>query len=632
MCGIVGLFTPDRNALAVPQPVLEAMTQALYHRGPDDAGYFNQNGAALGFRRLSIIDLSPEANQPLFAADGQIVAVCNGEIYNYRDLRRDLEARGHRFRSQTDAEVVPALYAEYGDAFVQHLQGQFAIAIFDQRQQRLVLARDPIGIAPLFYTRLPGARLAFASEIKALLRHPEFGPRRVNLTALDQIFTFPGPISPHTLFAGIESLAPGSCLSLDATGRERRWVYWDLDYPVHTAESAAPTAIEPRIIESWVDELDAALRGAVQRRLQADVPVAAYLSGGLDSSLLAAIASDLTPDVQRHSFAITFPDARIDESPYQRLMAERLQTRHHTTAVDSQRIIDHLREIVLCGEVPLRESYNVCSLALSGLVQEQGLKVVLTGEGADELFGGYVGYRLDSLRPPMADDALEEMLEAQLREQLWGDANLYYEKPYHAHRETKAALYSAAVMGQYAQFDCLQSSPVNRAMLAGRHPLHQRSYLDFKLRMADHLLADHGDRVAFAHSVEARYPFLDQAVIDVARRMPPQWMVHDGQEKFILKQLARRYLPQEIIDRRKFSFVAPSSAVFLREAGEWVEDLLSYERIQRQGYFNPDTVDYLKTRYRSPGFSLNQTYDDDVLMIILTFGIALEAFELPDFS
>jgi asparagine synthase (glutamine-hydrolysing) len=425
------------------------------------------------------------------------------------------------------------------------------------------------------------------------------------------------------MFQNIASVAPGQALLFDQYGLERQWTYWDLDYPIQTE----PTPLTPAALTTVVDELDAALNQAVQRRLQADVPVASYLSGGLDSSLLAAIAAKLQPESQLSTFSITFPQQAHDESIYQNMMVAALGSRHQTRVVTPADIAAQLRRMVIAAETPLRESYNACSLLLSGMVHEHGMKVVLTGEGADELFGGYVGYRLDAMRGAAADAMdLDAQLEAELRARLWGDRNLFYERDYLAHNELKRSLYSDDLNEQFENFQCLREPLVNREQLIGRHPLHQRSYLDFKLRMADHLLADHGDRVSFANSVEARYPFLDLDVIDCARRIPPEWMVHNGIEKYVLKELARRYIPAAIIERPKFSFVAQSSADLLQADPQWMADLLAPERIERQGYFNPETVTHLVTTFRDPAFQLNQTFEDDLLMIVVTFGILLEEF------
>lgn len=623
MCGIVGHL---RHAPGPPvaSDLIVRMADTLRHRGPDDDGFFSDEAVSLGFRRLSIVDLAA-GRQPMFAADGRVVGICNGEIYNYADLRADLEARGHRFKTRCDTEVIPALFAEYGPEFASRINGQFAFAVFDRETRRLVLGRDQVGIAPLFYAERDGL-LLFGSEIRALLSHNSL-ERTVDPTGLDQILTFPGLVSPRTIFAHVKSLPPGHVLIADHGRAPRLVKYWDLDYPLRDE-------IPERRLSDCVEELDAALRQAVRYRLQADVPVGGYLSGGLDSSLIAAIVADVAGASTRHTFSITFPDRAMDERGHQRLMAQRLGSVHHEAEVDPAMLARGLSDIVKCAEAPLRESYNVCSLMLSRMVRDAGLKVVLTGEGADELFGGYVGYRLDMEREGHRSDSfdLESMIEAELRERLWGDPDFFYEKNYAESRDIRQALYAEPLAARFDAFDCLSDEVVDRSQIIGRHPFHVRSYLDFKLRMADHLLADHGDRVSFANSVEARYPFLDIGVIDVARRIPPGLMLEGGEEKFVLKQVARRYLPPEIVDRKKFSFVAHSSTRLLREREPLVLDLLDEERIRADGYFNPATVSRLKSQYLGAKAELNQTFEDDVLMVVLTFGLLREHFALPQLS
>lgn len=617
MCGIAGIFSADRSRPAQSAPCA-AMAAALRHRGPDEGGNFAAPGVALGFTRLSIIDLAT-GNQPHSNATGEIVSIVNGEIYNHRELRAGLAARGHRFRTHCDVEVVAHLYEEYGLDFAKRLNGQFAFALYDAREHRLILGRDQTGIAPLFHTRV-GDALLFGSEIKALLAHPGVG-RRLNLRALDQILTFPGMRSPTTMFEGVEALPPGHLLIADASGARLRQ-YWDLVYP------AAP-APAPADANDHVERLDALLRAAVERRLAADVPVGLYLSGGLDSSLIGALARQAAPDQVLHSFSITFADAAIDERAAQRRMAEALGTVHHEIEFCADEIANRLRDAVLAAEAPLKESYNTCSLALSQLVRDSGHKVVLTGEGADELFGGYVGYRLDAAgeRRGVAE-GLEAMLEDELRGELWGDPGFFYERDYALFRATKAGIYSADVAARLAEFDATRAPAVDHARMAGRHRLHQRSYADFKLRLADHLLADHGDRVAYAHSVEARYPFLDAELVDFMTRVPPGLLVRDGTEKWLLRQVALRHLPPELARREKFGFVAPGAAHLLQRRIPWVEELLSPETIRRQNIFNADLVQRLRTGQLDAGARPNTTFDTDLLMLVLTCGLFLDAFGL----
>ncbi len=620
MCGISGIFS-FINKKPIEQPILEKMTSQLVHRGPDQSGYYCKHGVGFGFRRLSIIDLE-NGNQPHFNEDHTIYSICNGEIYNYKELRTQLESKGHRFRSHCDVEILVHLYEEYREDFVKHLNGQFAFALYDQNQDRLLLARDPIGIAPLFYT-VANQQLIFASEIKAILQHPAV-KREVNLTGLDQIMTFPGLISPCTMFKDIYSLPAGHDLRIQ-NGAIEDHEYWDLQYP--EINDIGPVLEE----SSYLALLEEHLSQAVRYRLNADVPVGFYLSGGLDSSLIASLIHQLQPDVKRHSFSITFTDKNISERQYQQMMVDQLQSIHHEREFASEEIINRLQAAIWYAECPLKESYNTCSLALSSLVKQNNLKVVLTGEGADELFGGYVGYRFDETRDSSDYDLydVQTMLEQETRESLWGDPDFFYERDYHELKDTKTSLYSPDLALGYSSFEADKHFVIDKTKIKNRHPFHQRSYIDFKLRIADHLVADHGDRVAYANSVEARYPFLDHKFIEAVRFIPPQMMIQNATEKYLLRQYASRYLPRQILDREKFGFVAPSSSYFLKNKVEWVNDLLSPETIARQGYFNVDTVERLKNMYTEDGMTINTTFETDWLMIILTFGIFLDAFDMP---
>ncbi|MEW6238527.1 MAG: asparagine synthase (glutamine-hydrolyzing) [Candidatus Omnitrophota bacterium] len=623
MCGIAGIFASNREC-DIDHDTLAAMVKMLAHRGPDDTGYFAADGAGLGFSRLSIIDLS-SGNQPHFNEDQSIVSICNGEIYNYKELRSQLESKGHVFRTRCDVEALPHLYEEEGTDFLRRLNGQFAFAIFDRKRRELLLARDHFGVAPLFYAQADGM-LLFASEIKALLTHSSI-KHKVNPTALDQIFTFPGLVSPATMFNGIYSLKSGHYLRVKESGIETR-EYWDLVYPEEQD-------IEPPREESYyIRRLDELFNQAVLYRLNADVPVGFYLSGGLDSSLVASVIHAARPNERRHSFSVLFSQAEIDERRYQRLMSEYVGSIHHETEFDWPQIGERLRSAIYHAECPLKESYDACSLALSELVRRAGLKVVLTGEGSDELFAGYVGYRLDQTRSSDMDDPfdVETMLENERREELWGDSHFFYERDFLAFRETKSAIYSEALAARMEDFESIHHPLVDKEKLRNRHPMHKRSYLDFKLRIADHLVADHGDRPAYANSVEARYPFLDVDLVEFVKTIPPSMMIKDATEKYILRAMAKNYLPTPILNREKFGFVAPGSPYLLQRNIDWVNDLLSTETIKRQGYFNPAAVERLKARYSAEGASVNTTFETDFLMIILTFGIFLETFDMPSYS
>jgi asparagine synthase (glutamine-hydrolysing) len=622
MCGFAG-YMDLRGERRPKDETLRRMTDTLVHRGPDSSGFFAEGGVGLGFRRLSIIDLAG-GDQPITNEDGSLVLLCNGEIYNYRELRRVLEQKGHTFRTDSDVEVILHLYEEEGVDLLQRLNGQFAFVVYDRRERRLFLARDHFGINPLYYAVADGV-LVFASEIKAILEHPSVA-RGVDLTGLDQVFSFPGIVSPRTVFKGVESLKSGHYLTV-RDGDVKVSEYWDLDYP-REGELAYD---KPE--SYYVETLAGLLAQSVEYRLQADVPVGFYLSGGLDSSLVAAMIKSVSPGTRRHSFSIGFTDEEISESKYQRLVARHVGSEHHETVFDWAEIAGGLRGMIRHCECPVKETFNTCSLALSRSARESGVTVVLAGEGADELFAGYMGYRFDQLglRGEKGYD-LETILEDELREKLWGDRDIFYEVDQYPLRELKTSVYSEGVGELFDDFDCTNFEVVNKARLKGRHFIHQRSYLDFKLRLSDHLLSEHGDRMVLANSVEGRYPFLDINLVEFARQIPPGLKLNGYAEKYVLKKVAEGLVPREVVEREKFGFRAPGSPYLLRQRVEWIEDTLSYERVRRQGYFNPEVVERLKAQYRREGYRLNPHLEMDLLMIVLTFGVLLDTFGLPDFN
>ncbi len=622
MCGIVGYLDLNEQRIA-EQCVLERMSSKLLHRGPDSCGYFVEENLGLGFRRLKIID--PDGgDQPLYNEDQSIVLICNGEIYNYLELRKELLQKGHAFRTRVDVEVLLHLYEEEGLDLLAKLNGQFAFVIYDRKKKILFLARDHIGINPLYYTIVNGV-LIFASEIKAILQHP-LVTTEVDLTGLDQLLSFPGLVSPRTMFKGIQSLPSGHCLTV-IDGHVQVREYWDLDYP----RSTELAYDQPE--DFYVEKLKDLFACAVSYRLQADVPVGLYLSGGLDSSLMASMINSVSPHSSRHSFSIAFADKEICESSYQRLIANRIGSQHHETVFTWSEISEKLQAMVYHCECPVKETFNTCSLALSGAAKSAGISVVLGGEGADELFAGYMGYRFDqsNIRKVKNYD-LETIQEDELREKLWGDKDIFYEVDQYALRETKSAIYSQAVNESFADFDCTNFKLINKEKLKGRHPIHQRSYLDFKLRLSDHLLSEHGDRMVMANAVEGRYPFLDIDLVEFAREIPPNLKLNGYTEKYILKRVAADLVPKQIIKREKFGFRAPGSPYLLRQNIGWINDLLSYERIRSEGYFNPDVVESLKAQYSELGFNLNPHLETDLLLIVLTFGIFLELFNLPSLN
>jgi asparagine synthase (glutamine-hydrolysing) len=622
MCGIAGIYNFTSNR-TIQEKVLNDMADAIIHRGPDDSAIIINGNLGLAFRRLSIIDLA-HGNQPFYSDDGKVTVICNGEIYNHRELRVELEAKGFQFKTTCDIEVLPHLYTVYGIDFVKKLNGQFAICIYDDNSKELFLVRDHFGICPLFYTVVDDS-LVFGSEIKAILKHDKI-KKDVNLTALDQLFTFPGIVSPATFFKDIFSLKAGHFLKVKE-GQLSSHEYWDLVYPLETDPP------ERKSEKYYVDRLEELFFKSVEYRMAADVPVGFYLSGGVDSSLVGAAMKKINPDIGNTSFSIFYPskvDELHDESKYQRLMATHLNSKHHEIKFNWSDVASRLKDAIFYSEGALKESYNTCSLALSEMVRKNNIKVVLSGEGSDEMFGGYVGYRFDVQRKKRNENPdLEELLEGQTRNKIWGDADFFYETDHNAFRETTKALYSDGVNDQYNQFNCLNSLGIDKSKLEGRHPFHKRSYLDFKLRLSDHLVSDHADRVNYANSIEGRYPFLDINLIEFTKTIAPDIKLKNLVEKYILKEMAKKHLPVEINKRQKFSWVAPSSSQLLKNNVEWINDMLSSDQIKRQGYFNPQTIERLKKIYQKENFTLNIPYDSDLLIVVLTFNIFLEVFDMP---
>ena len=600
------------------------MCRKLRHRGPDASEVLVQDDFGLGFSRLSIIDLQT-GMQPMANEDKSVLSVCNGEIFNFPGLADELRSKGHTLRTKSDCEVLPHLYEDAKEKMLQVLNGQFAFAICDGKLKRLFAARDPFGVAPFFFTLIDGLFI-FASEIKAILEHGAV-TREVNPVGLDQVFTFPGVVSPETMFKNIHSLPPGHFLQMEkgATAPVIEQ-YWDLAYPKLTdyTHSGHP--------DEYAEQVWELLRKSVNRRLVSDVPIGLYLSGGLDSSLIGVLARELSAEV-RHSFSVDFLEAELSEGRYQRLMAKELGTVHHPVLIEGQDIAAHLQRVIFHCECPLKETFNAAALALSGAVHEHGIKVVLAGQGADELFGGYIGYRFDAFHSASLHPHKELTSgDRQLNESLWGEEAFVYERQLDTFRKQLQPLYSENLRGRTPGPDCLQFLRVPRHRVANVHSFHRRSYIDFKLRLADHLLGDHGDRMTFAHGVEARYPFLDRELVEFIRTIPVPLQLQGFDEKALLKRIARRVVPSQIVEREKFGFAAPGSPLLLRQNCEFINDILSPAQITKDGYFDPAAVESLRRQYEAPGFRINVPFEIDLLAVVLTFGIFRELFDLPQLN
>lgn len=623
MCGISGLFSFG-SARQPGKAELDRMISALHHRGPDGSSTFVDGPVGLAHARLSIIDLAG-GWQPIANEDETVWVVFNGEIFNYVELRQRLEREGHRFRTQSDTEVIVHLYEELGDDFVDELNGQFAIALWDKRRQRLVLARDRAGIRPLFYTQA-GGRLAFASEVKSLFTLPEVA-RRLDLEGLASTFTYWSVLPPKTVFEGVYSVPPGHRMTVDAAG-VRLTRYWDWEFP-----EVIPSA---RREEDCADELRALLIDAVRLQLRADVPVGAYLSGGLDSSIITAIIKNHTETPLR-SFSLAFEDAEFDESGYQNELARFLGTAHSSRLCRRADIGQAFPRAVWHAEAPIVRTALTPMMLLAGSVRNAGYKVVLTGEGADEVFGGYDLFKEAKVRRFMAR-APQSKWRGRILERLYpylqnspaaGRAftqRFFSEglddagQPWFAHgprmNTTRRTLQffrpelQEAVHGWDAKAALRSILPdgIDRWLPQGRD-----QYVEAQTLMSGYLLSSQGDRMAMAASIEARFPFLDHRVIEFANRLPPQYKLRGLTEKYILKKAMQRELPASISQRTKQPYRSPDSSSFFRDGRplDYVAELLAPERIEAAGVFDAAAVGKLFAKCRlgrALGFGDNMAF------------------------
>ncbi|SKA48814.1 asparagine synthase (glutamine-hydrolysing) [Chitinophaga eiseniae] len=617
MCGICGYIRYGAHTTGYDEQVVRDMNRQLLHRGPDSQCVHQFDNVALGFSRLSIIGLD-NGMQPVLNEDESVVLLCNGEIFNYIELREMLRAKGHRFRTASDVEVIVHLYEEHGMAFLNELNGQFAFALYDKKKKTLYCARDHMGILPFFYT-IRQDTFIFGSEIKAILKHPLVEPR-VDLTGLDQVFTFPGLISPRTMFKDIFSLENGHFLSVDHDGLVTKSQYWDLVFP------DKDEVVEEMPAEYYINRLETLFENAVRLRLRADVPYGLYLSGGLDSSMIAMKVHALDPSMAKHVFSIDFVDSRLSETLYQQLVAKEIGAKINRKTFFFDDISERLQQAVYHSECPVKESYNTASLSLSAAVRNNNIKVILSGEGADELFAGYVGYRFDKIRAMTGQQQVVSATEAAWRERVWGDPAFFYENNFETLCEQKKNLYSADVAAVFDDINCLNHFVIDKSRIANRDVLNQRAYIDYKLRLVDHLVSDHGDRMAMANSVEVRYPFLDKDFVTFAATVPPSLKLNELEEKYVLKKMGSRFTPEKIVEREKFGFTAPGSPYLMKRNIEYIHDTLSSARINQQGIFNPVMIEELKSLYTTEGFTINTPFENDVLMTVLTFGILLEQY------
>ena len=602
MCGIVGVHNLGFKA-SIDLNSLRQMMGVIRHRGPDEAGIYIDDCIGLGHTRLSIIDLE-SGSQPIHNEDETLWIVYNGETYNYTELREELQQKGHRFYTTSDTEVVVHLYEEYGTECLNLLNGQFAFAIWNSREQTLFMARDRLGIRPLHYAVCEN-RLIFGSEIKSILTHQNV-PRRLDPIALDQIFTFWTTISPRTVFEGVHEIPPGHYL-LCRQGEPTVHRYWSVPLVRPQDQLETPP-------ERLCDDIYEVLLDAIRIRLRADVPVGSYLSGGLDSSI---ITSMIVNNFDNHvrTFGITFEEADYDEADYQHEMVNFLQCRHSEIQATNESIGSEFQEAVWHCEKPLLRTSPIPMLRLSRLVRDSGFKVVLSGEGADEVFGGYNIFREAKIRrfwarSPQSDrraDLIGRLYpyifnNPRLRRTMRGffargldqvDDPLYSHQLRWGNTSRLKRFFSDELKEQIGEYDsCEELTDSLPKSFADVDHFARTQYLEMTVFLSNYLLSSQGDRMAMANSVETRLPYLDYRVIDLMSRVPAKWKILGLNEKHILKRVFKGQLPERITARAKHPYRAPIRQGLLDSStGDYTRDMLSSESVGRAGIFNPERVD-----------------------------------------
>jgi asparagine synthase (glutamine-hydrolysing) len=639
MCGIAGIVD-FKNAPPDPS-LLRRMLGLIAHRGPDAFGIYSDEHCGLAHARLSIIDLAG-GDQPIHNEDRTLWIVYNGEVFNYPDLRAELIARGHHFYTNTDTEILVHLYEEKGPQLFSDLNGQFAVALWDSRKRELLLGRDRLGVRPLFY-HLEGSRLTFGSEVKAIFAD-ELIPRSLDIQTLSDVFTCWAPFGASTPFEGVHQLPAGHCAVFSSQGLEVQR-YWQIPFG-----GSAPAH---RDLDDAVEELSALLLDAVRIRLRADVPVGAYLSGGLDSTTITAL-------VKRHfnnqlrTFSVSFTDGRFDEAPFQQRAVEALHTEHQSIRCTEHHIGECFPEVIWHAEVPTLRTAPAPLFRLSRLVRENNFKVVLTGEGSDELFAGYDIFKEDRVRRFWArrpDSTARPRLLGRLYPDIFNGAegsrtgaflmNFFRKGLNHV----DSPVYSHQI--RWDNTSQLKSffSPAVRELLNGRpsleerhiaalppdfmrwDPLSRAQYTEISIFLSNYLLSTQGDRMAMAHAVEGRYPFLDHRVVDLACSLPPLHRMHGLRDKFILRKSADGLIPAELSRRPKQPYRAPISTCFLQNgAGDYVEHLLSTSAITDAGIFDPHRVRALMEKCERQDGRLTSERENMALVGILSTQLLHEQF------
>lgn len=627
MCGICGIYNYGNSATGFDEALLVRMSGTLAHRGPDDAGTFlsKNHHAGFGFRRLAIVDLSPAGHQPMLSPDGSIAIMLNGEIYNHQVLRKEFEAKGYRYRSRSDTESVIYAYEQYGLDFVHKLLGMFAIAIWDEQQQRLVLVRDRIGIKPLYYSFANG-QCIFGSEIKALLQHPSVS-RELNEDALDAYLTFLVSPAPATMFRNIHKLEPGHLMVIGSDGAVRKEQYWDpipggrqpsidLDGSPIPHSNLLDVGI-PSTEESCITTIRTLLKQSIKDRMMSDVPFGVFLSGGIDSSTNVALMAELM-NRPVDTFSVGFKHLeQYNEMGYARQIASEFKTNHHEVLIDEKMAFDFLPKLIHHQDEPLGDPVCIPLYFVSKLARENGTIVVQVGEGSDEQFAGYPSF-LRELRlyrwlwkpyqavpgyvraalfhlaaGPLTNRRrylpLDYIRKATVGEELfWGGVNIITEthKQFLLSGQYPGAGGSAKSHAEDWHHDVLRRDP-------GADYLKRMIALEFRNRLPE-LLLMRVDKVSMATSIEARVPFLDHRMVEYSMTIPTKYKIKGGEPKYILKKAVEGIIPDNIIYRKKQGFAAPVSEWLRKEWSAFAEDAVLGSGLMKTGMFNRE---YIKTTF-----------------------------------
>jgi asparagine synthase (glutamine-hydrolysing) len=646
MCGIAGII--DYSGKEINSSVIEEMLRTFSYRGPDESGIYISQVAAIGNVRLSIIDLAG-GQQPLSDPTGRFWIVFNGEIFNYPELRKLLINKGHIFKTQSDTEVLVQLYATYGKECLSMLNGQFAFAIWDKNEEELFVARDRIGIRPLFYNFSQNI-FSFASEIKSLFIQPRIS-REFCIKNLSQIFTFWTTITPDTAFKDIYELSPGHFLTYNKKGI-KIGKYWDLQF--NDTDNSMP-------LNKALESFHELFYDAVKIRLRADVEVAAYLSGGIDSSSTVAYIKDIEPGIL-NTFSIGFADKDYDESSYQNEAVAYLNTRHRSITCTSEEISQCFPKVIWHTETPVTRTAPAPMFLLSGLVRKNNIKVVITGEGADEMLAGYDIFKEAKIRRFWAsqpDSDLRPRLLTKLYPYLpqMKQANPAILKMFYGYKleDIDNPYYSHLLRWNNSNHIKKHFSEKIKSELTGYSPLdsldkkipegfdkwdylEKSQWLETTIFMSGYLLSSQGDRMAMANSVEGRYPFLDYRVIEFCNKLPSDFKLNILNEKYLLKKLMKNKIPESIIKRSKQAYRAPiKNAFFLKNRPDYVREMLSPGYFKKAGIFDFDSISNLLLKIERTGSAteVEDMITASVLSTHLLYNQFIENFDIsksPDLA